>query len=249
MNHLEQVRDYWNKRSNGFSSAINEEADSELGVEWRARFTGWLGEKPLEILDDGAGPGFFTLLLTQLGHRVTSIDYSEQMLEHLRDNLAARGYAANALRMDAQALAFPDACFDAVVQRNVLWNLDHPEQAIREIHRMLRPGGTFILSDGNFYLASHDAEYAAERERRRQAMAARAEAQPRQPGDHNAHNQENVNFTIIEKIAEEQPLSRVRRPQWDLDQLIRLGFYDIEISIQGDNLPQGFILVAKKRAV
>jgi ubiquinone/menaquinone biosynthesis C-methylase UbiE len=248
MDHLKEVQAYWDKRSHGFSDAINEEADSELGRQWKERFRKLLGEQPLEILDDGAGAGFFSMLLASLGHHVTSIDYSEKMVERLRENMASRGLAASALQMDAQRLEFPDGRFDAVVQRNVLWNLDDPAAAYGEMHRVLRPGGLLLVDDGNHYLASHDEEYAAENERLRQRRLAEGAGRPAGPGDHYAHNPEQVDFTIIERIASEQPLSYVRRPQWDVDQLIRLGFFDLQIHIDGERLPRHFLISARKKA-
>lgn len=245
MDHLKDVQIYWDMRSHGFSDAINEEADSELGEQWKERFRTLLGDAHLAILDDGAGAGFFSMLLAGLGHRVTSIDYSDNMLERLRENMAKRGLTANTMQMDAQNLAFPDESFDAVVQRNVLWNLDDPAKAYREMCRVLRPGGLLIIDDGNHYLASHDAEYAAEAERMRREAA----RHPAAPGDHSTHNPEQVDFTIIERIAVEQPLSSVRRPQWDLDQLIRLGFFDLRVTIDGGQLPHHYLIVARKRTV
>lgn len=248
MDHLKGVQDYWDQRSEGFSDAISEEIDSHFGEEWTERFKKALGEEPLDVLDDGAGPGFFSMILAKLGHRVTAIDYSDGMLEQLKKNFEARSLKAAAVhQMDAQALTFADESFDAVVQRNVLWNLDHPEKAYDEIARVLRPGGIFILSDGNHYLAAHDEEYAAEREKARALWEAKKKEQKAQPGDHGAHNVGNVDFSIIEKIAVEQPLSYTRRPQWDLEQLIRNGFFDIEVKIHGRELPQGFVIIAKKK--
>lgn len=151
MDHLKEVQAYWDLRSHGFSDAINEEAESILGQEWTDYFRETLGESSLEILDDGAGAGFFSILLARLGHRVTSIDYSRGMVEKIKENLADRGLPSNALQMDAQALDFADASFDAVVQRNVMWNLDDPAQAYREIARVLKPGGVFIIDDGNHF--------------------------------------------------------------------------------------------------
>ncbi len=246
MDHLKEVQAYWDLRSRGFSDAINEEADSELGEAWKERFRALLGDKPLGILDDGAGAGFFSILLASLGHKVTSIDYSEKMLERTRENLTARGLPCNALQMDAQALQFPDESFDAVVQRNVLWNLDDPGRAYEEICRVLRPGGLCIIDDANHYLASHDEEYAAENQKLRERM--KAAPRPAAPGDHGAHNPEKVDFTIIERIAVEQPLSYVRRPQWDIEQLIRLGFFDLHVTIDGENLPRHYLIAARKKA-
>ena len=247
MDHLKEVQAYWDLRSHGFSDAINEEAESILGQEWTDYFRETLGENPLEILDDGAGAGFFSILLARLGHRVTSIDYSQGMVEKIKENLADRGLPSNALQMDAQALDFADASFDAVVQRNVMWNLDDPARAYREIARVLKPGGIFVIDDGNHYLASHDAEYAAENERLREKWRRQREKNETVPGSHYAHNPEQVDFTIIERIAQEQPLSFIRRPQWDLEQLIALGFWDLRVEIDGETLPRHYRIAARKK--
>ncbi len=247
MDHLKEVQAYWDLRSHGFSDAINEEADSMLGQKWKGYFREVLGEAPLDILDDGMGAGFFTILLAQLGHRVTGVDYSDGMVEKTRENLRARGLAADVLQMDAQALRFADRSFDAVVQRNVMWNLDDPAKAYREIARVLKPGGIFLIDDGNHYLASHDKEYAAEHERIREKRRLEREKETVVPGSHYAHNPEQVDFTIIERIASEQPLSYLRRPQWDLDQLIRLGFFDLQVHIDGERLPGHFRISARKK--
>lgn len=247
MDHLKEVQAYWDLRSHGFSDAINEEADSALGEKWKAYFREILGESPLEILDDGMGAGFFTILLAQLGHRVTGIDYSDGMVEKTRENLSARGLSADVLQMDAQELRFADASFDAVVQRNVMWNLDDPAKAYREIARVLKPGGIFVIDDGNHYLASHDEEYAAENERLREKWRREREKKETVPGSHYAHNPEQVDFTIIERIAQEQPLSFIRRPQWDLEQLIALGFWDLRVEIDGEALPRHYRITARKK--
>ncbi len=244
--HLKEVQEYWNLRSHGFSDAINEELDSYLGQEWKERFSKLFGEGPLEILDDGMGAGFFTVILSSLGHHVTGIDYSDSMVEYTRGNLKARGLEAGVMQMDAQDLKFPDESFDAVVQRNVIWNLDRPENAYSEMYRVLKPGGTVLIDDGNHYLAAHDEEYAEEAERRRAEFEKRRAGQDVTPGSHYRHNPENVDYSIIERIAQEQPMSYRRRPQWDFDQMVRLGFRDFEIRIDGAGLPHHYLIVARK---
>ncbi len=246
MDHLKQVGDYWDLRSHGFSDAINEEFDSHLGEAWKVRFADLFGDVPLEILDDGAGAGFFSMILASLGHNVTSIDYSDNMVSYIKENMAKRGFKANALQMDAQDLKFSDGAFDAVVQRNVMWNLDAPEKAYAEIFRVLKPGGVFMIDDGNHYLSAHDEEYAKEAEARRVQFEAMREKEAATPGSHYRNNPENVDFTIIEKIAAEQPMSFRRRPQWDLDRMIRLGFKEIKVEIDGAGLPHRFVITAKK---
>ena len=246
MNHLKQVGEYWDLRSHGFSDAINEELDSHLGEAWKKRFADMFDKGPLDVLDDGAGAGFFSMILASLGHNVTSIDYSDNMVAYIRENMAKRGLKANALQMDAQDLKFADGSFDAVVQRNVMWNLDAPEKAYAEVYRVLRPGGVFMIDDGNHYLSAHDEEYAKEAEARRAQFEAMRAKEDVTPGSHYRNNPENVDFTIIEKIAVEQPMSFRRRPQWDLDQMIRLGFKEIKVEIDGAGLPHRFLITAKK---
>ena len=246
MDHLKQVGEYWDLRSHGFSDAINEELDSHLGEAWKKRFADMFDKGPLDVLDDGAGAGFFSMILASLGHNVTSIDYSDNMVAYIRENMAKRGLKANALQMDAQDLKFADGSFDAVVQRNVMWNLDAPEKAYAEIYRVLRPGGVFMIDDGNHYLSAHDEEYAKEAEDRRAQFEAMRAKEDVTPGSHYRNNPENVDFTIIEKIAVEQPMSFRRRPQWDLDQMIRLGFKEIKVEIDGAGLPHRCLITAKK---
>ena len=246
MDHLSDVKDYWDRRSHGFSDAVNEELDSYKGDAWREFFRQNLGDGPLEILDDGAGAGFFSMILAGMGHSLTAVDYSEGMVERVILNTRERGLSVKAFRMDAQELSFEDESFDAVVQRDVLWNLDDPARAVSEVFRVLRPGGKYILKDGNHYLSANDEEFArASRQRREKAEAERKQRGP-SPGDHNAHNPENVDYTVIERIALEQPLSHVRRPQWDVDTLIRCGFSGINITLEGAPYPYAFTIVAIK---
>ena len=149
LDHLKEVGDYWDQRSEGFSDAINEEADSYVGEEWAERFKKALGDDSLEILDDGAGAGFFSIILSRLGHKVTSIDYSKGMGEHLIENMKKRGLEPNAMQMDAQALEFADESFDAVTSNYVYHNIHSTDkqELLLESLRVLKKGGCFAIHD------------------------------------------------------------------------------------------------------
>ena len=54
-------------------------------------------------------------------------------------------------QMDASHLAFADETFDAVVSRNLTWNLEDPEQAYKEWMRVLKKGGILLNYDANWY--------------------------------------------------------------------------------------------------
>jgi ubiquinone/menaquinone biosynthesis C-methylase UbiE len=103
--------------------------------------------KRLDILDVGTGPGVMAFLLAQQGHRLTGLDLSEGMIEQARMNAATLDLPVSFRVGDAEALPFPDASFNAVVNRIVLWNLPNPKTALREWVRVLKPGGRLVVVD------------------------------------------------------------------------------------------------------
>jgi ubiquinone/menaquinone biosynthesis C-methylase UbiE len=107
--------------------------------------SGWPYRQALEI---GAGTGFFLLNL-HLGGVVTSgqlTDISAGMVATARRQAAALGMAAAGAVADAEALPFPDASFDLVVGHAVLHHIPDVDQALREVVRVLRPGGRFVFA-------------------------------------------------------------------------------------------------------
>lgn len=96
------------------------------------------------LLLAGAGTGL-DLPLIPLGVQVTAVDLSPQMLQRARAR-ARRGETHFAL-MDAQALALPDASYDAVALHLLLSVVPNGAQAVREARRVLRPGGRLEIFD------------------------------------------------------------------------------------------------------
>lgn len=211
MQLTESIRDYWDRRSSGFSDAVMNEMErkGEGVAQWVADTTGIRSGR---VLDLGCGPGFFSILLSSAGYDVLGIDYSSEMVSHAAENASKAGVEPEFMRMDAQSMSLPDSSFDLVVSRDVLWTLEHPERAYSEMLRVLRPGGRALISDGNYYLHLYDDSYFRPEKTER-----------REDNQHMRFNKDNVDFGIIERLAEELPLSRVRRPQWDLDTVRALG--------------------------
>ena len=105
-----------------------------------ARLAPRAGER---VLDVACGTGALALDLAQAtGCAVIGVDLSGAMVDAARRCAAANGVAEAAFeRMDAESLAFADASFDAVACALGLMYMPDPERALREIARVLRPGG------------------------------------------------------------------------------------------------------------
>ncbi len=94
------------------------------------------------VLDAGCGGGRLTIALAQAGAQVTGIDTSEERLEQARRRAARADADIRLIEADFNApLPFADASFDAVTSRLALMAADRPVGTLRELRRVLEPGG------------------------------------------------------------------------------------------------------------
>jgi len=102
------------------------------------------------VLDVACGTGLITFAAAQeVGPQgeVVGIDISEQMTVAARQRAQERNVAnASFIRMDAERLDQPDASFDVVICSLGLMYVPDPDQAIREMRRVLRPGGRLVIA-------------------------------------------------------------------------------------------------------
>jgi arsenite methyltransferase len=103
------------------------------------------------VLDLGAGSGTDTLIASGLvgpSGRVIGLDMTEAMRQKLRQNLALAGAAnVEVLAGNAETIPLPDSSVDVVTTNGVLNLVPDKVRAIREIARVLRPGGRLQLAD------------------------------------------------------------------------------------------------------
>ena len=115
-----------------------------------------LGDHVLEI---GAGYGAATGHLLKLVPRVTSLEYDTRLLRRLEAKHQCA--ALTTICGDAAALPFADQSFSSAVAILVLHHLktrDLQDRALGEVHRVLRPGGSFFafeINDGWIHRAAH----------------------------------------------------------------------------------------------
>lgn len=102
------------------------------------------GRPAKRILDVGCATGYIARLLTEVGHRVTGIELNAQMAEQ------ARSLGIETLEHDLEEpLPLPDESFDVVHACEVIEHLYDTEGLLRELFRVLVPGGVLILSTPN----------------------------------------------------------------------------------------------------
>lgn len=170
-----------------------------------------------KILDVGTGPGFMAILLAEAGYEVTAIDFTEKMLAEARKNAGVYEKKIKWMKMDAQNLDFENETFDAIITRNLTWNLEKPLIAYQEWYRILKRGGTLINIDANWY------RYLFDEKARKKYNEDRQKTKKYQVKDY----YEKTDIVSMERIAKEIPLTKERRPEWDNQVLKEIGFKEV----------------------
>lgn len=109
------------------------------------------------VLEVGCGrgvalPAFARLLAPR---RLVGVDIDAAVLAVARTRVAEAGISAELETADARALPFPDASFDLVIDFGTCHHISRPDHALREIVRVLRPGGLFACETVSSQILSH----------------------------------------------------------------------------------------------
>lgn len=78
------------------------------------------------------------------------LDWAEPMLERAREKARKRGRSIRFALGDAENTMEPDGHYDVIVNRHLVWTLVDPAAAFAEWLRVLKPGGTLLIVDGDF---------------------------------------------------------------------------------------------------
>jgi len=124
-------------------------AETRVKFPWVLKKLKHLGLHPKEtsILDVGCGAGFLANPLAGEGYQVTGIDMSEDSLSVARRFDSTK--SVNYMHADAYSLPFPDHSFDVVTAMDFLEHVEDPASVIKELSRVLKPGGIFIFHTFN----------------------------------------------------------------------------------------------------
>ncbi len=130
-------------------AGYNPDADLGLGCGLPTEFAGI--EKGDHVLDLGSGAGndcFVARALTSDEGRVTGLDFTDAMLEKARENTEKLGYTnVEFIKGDIEDMPLPANIYDVVISNCVLNLVPDKVKAFAQIHRVLKAGGHFCISD------------------------------------------------------------------------------------------------------
>jgi 2-polyprenyl-3-methyl-5-hydroxy-6-metoxy-1,4-benzoquinol methylase len=152
----ETVNAYFKSQSSYWKDVYaGTDVQGDIYRERHAAALAWIDSLALapgsRVLDIGCGAGFMAVALAQRGFRVEAVDAAEAMVELARRHAAESG-TTDVLCVDlgdVYSLAFENDAFDLVIALGVIPWLGRPEQAIREMARVTRPGGHVIFNAAN----------------------------------------------------------------------------------------------------
>jgi ubiquinone/menaquinone biosynthesis C-methylase UbiE len=141
--YFDQVADKWDEmRRSFFGEGVRRAAVAAAGITPGAL-----------VADVGTGTGFLAEAALDAGARVIAIDSSAGMLAQVRARLSGRPLEAR--YGDTDGLPLDSGEVDAVLANMVLHHAPDPPAAIKEMARVLKPGGTLVITDAD----SHEHEW------------------------------------------------------------------------------------------
>jgi SAM-dependent methyltransferase len=246
--HLDEwMRRYWDEDAPTYDrSPGHATKTSAQRAAWMRVLRRLLPAPPARVLDAGAGTGFLSVPLAELGYQVTALDLSPGMLAHLRTRAEAANLELEVVEGSAESP--PPGPFDVVVERLLLWTVADPIAALRA-WRSVAPGGQ-LVSFGTVWGGADRVEIWRERARSRLHRLRR-----RPPEHHALYDQEVVDrlpchgagvppaevVDALEAAGWTHPeLERLRDVEWTRS--LMLGPFERALGV-----PHEFAVIAKNR--
>jgi SAM-dependent methyltransferase len=143
----DRVRRAWDERAPDWDEAATTAATAADRAAELDRIVAALGVRPGDrVLDAGCGSGHWAVALAGRGFAVAGVDLSPALIERATAHAARAGVSVDLRVGDLAALPDPEAAFVAGVARVVLQFVPDLPAALRELRRVLRPGGRLLAS-------------------------------------------------------------------------------------------------------
>lgn len=155
--YKQRAREQWSANPCGASAARDQEFGTreyfdaiekhryEIECPWIKRAIGFDRYKGQRLLEVGFGTGTDLLQFARAGAQVTGVDLTPRSIEIARRRFEVYGLTGEFAIGDGESLSFPDSSFDVVYSFGVLHHTPDTQRAVREIHRVLKPGGKAIV--------------------------------------------------------------------------------------------------------
>ncbi|NLU11250.1 MAG: class I SAM-dependent methyltransferase [Tepidanaerobacter acetatoxydans] len=211
---------YWDDSADIYSELIIDEINSFKKESWKNLIKENLGKnKYKNVLDIGTGPGFFAIIMAEMGYDVTAIDSSEHMLKQAISNAKIAGVNANFLKCDINDCNLPKESFDVIISRNVTWTLQDPVKVYKIWYDLLKPGGKVLIFDANWNARLVNKEIRRQHEKdldlaRKMGHYIDIEDELKAEGD---------------EVSLKLYLTYQVRPEWDKKVLTQIGFKNLVI--------------------
>ena len=153
------------------------------------------------------GAGFLAIAASRAGFDATGLDSSDFMIEEANRCAKEAGVDVRFVPGDAASVPFEDESFDCVIIRNSLWAFFDPVKALKEASRVLRKDGVLMIIDNEWV-----------------AKLSGKELGPDDDGKPTYSGEQGFGGTdVIDPVFRSLPLSAENRPDWDRQELARLG--------------------------
>jgi 2-polyprenyl-3-methyl-5-hydroxy-6-metoxy-1,4-benzoquinol methylase len=134
---------FYESFADDFDSKMNMyDTNKRLEVVYNELLPGDLKGK--KLLDAGCGTGWFSKWACDRNADVTSMDLGEKLLARVAQKCSSTRVVGSILE-----IPFPDNTFDIVVSSEVIEHVPDPYKAMQELYRVLKPGGTMVLTTPN----------------------------------------------------------------------------------------------------
>ena len=146
---LQTSRLYWNNLASSFDDEPDHGLHDPIVLKtWTEFLRTSLPYTNATLLDIGCGTGSLSVVLAELGHKVTGIDLSPAMISIAQNKATKLGLEIAFHVKDAASFQPLNEQFDAIVCRHLLWTLPEPRQVLQRWAACLKPKGRLILIEG-----------------------------------------------------------------------------------------------------
>jgi ubiquinone/menaquinone biosynthesis C-methylase UbiE len=153
---IDAITDYWNHRIHDLEMTVHPVGSKEFFADlddyrfdklhYLPRLVDFGSFRGQRLLEVGCGIGTDLVRFAKGGARVTGVDLAPTAIELARKNFELNGVTPEELRVaNGEALPYPDASFDVVYGHGVIQYTANAPLLIREMHRVLKPGGAAIF--------------------------------------------------------------------------------------------------------